>query len=170
MTKDNDIIYIDSDIYYQITGIVDEKSYQNFLDKNPRFKDINKGKQRKSVYSENIVLNSQNDVTKLTSIEEKKKTNLEFQHEKDEDYRYFPHRIWLEQHLPKFEKVYGKFFYSSENLTNKRMCEELLSYYSEVCHIENVEDIKNPSASILKAIHTYITKLKQEATKKGRTH
>lgn len=139
MTKDNEIVYIDSDTYYQIIGSQDEESYKNFLINNPRFKDINS--QRKSVYSENIVAKPVVEESKKIS----EKTKLQCQHEKDEDYRYFPHRFWLEQYLPRFEMTYGKFFYSSDNLTNKAMCEELLIYYSEVCHIDNIENIKKGS-------------------------
>lgn len=161
MTKNEEIIYIDKETYYQIIGQEDEQSYINFLKNNPKF--VNFTNQRKSIFSENIV-------QKECAVEEvkeiPKKTKLQIQHEKADDYRYFPHRIWLEQYLPRFEMVYGKFFYSNENLSNKEKCQELLTYYSEVCHINNIEDIKNSSAHLLKSVYGYISKI-PETIKKG---
>ena len=75
---------------------------------------------------------------KFTEVKAKE---LEERHKKDEDYRYIPSLVWLEMYLPHYEVVFGEFKYSNNNLTNKQKCEELLTYFSDVCGITDIKDI-----------------------------
>lgn len=132
MTIDAKQIYIDEDTYFQITGINDKEEYKNFLKSNKRFVDVSKPKEEKS------------------SIIEEKNKELEEKHKKADDLRYIPSLIWLEQYLGRYEIVYGKFKYTSDKLSNKEKCEELLDYYSTVCGLDKIEDIfkKRPHKGI----------------------
>lgn len=69
------------------------------------------------------------------------KEKLEEQYRKAEDYRYVPRLVWMEMYLPRFEKKYGKFNYSSESISNKQKCQELLDYFGNICGINKVEEI-----------------------------
>lgn len=135
MTKHDDIIYIDEDTYYQIIGEEDQNSYVNFLANNPKFVDVTKpieSKKRKTIYDSNIINNESNIEDQIT---------LKERHQKTDDLRFMPHLIWLEMYLPRHEKVFGNFEYSSDQITNKEKCEELLEYYSSTCGITDIEDI-----------------------------
>lgn len=137
MTKYDDIIYIDEDTYYQITGEKDYNSYVEFLNNNKKFVDVTK--QRKTIFddkilkSDNIEIEKQKVQINAESLEEK--------HKQADDLRFFPSLIWLEMYLPRYELVYGCFNYSKEILTNKQKCEELLEYYGNICGITDIKDI-----------------------------
>ncbi len=120
-------IFIDQNIYQAISGKKSRKSYETFLENNPNFVDLN--------YS------SKKEIKEDVIAKEKIQKELEQNLEKTEDYRYVMNLIWLEMYLPKYERKYGAFKYSNENMTNREKCEELLEYYADVCGIGDIKKI-----------------------------
>lgn len=80
-----------------------------------------------------------NEIMMETNI--KSNVTLEERHRKDEDYRYVPSLVWMEMYLPRFESRYGEFNYSSDDISNKQKCEELLDYFGNICGVSKIEEI-----------------------------
>lgn len=136
MTKKDNII-IDQETFTKITN-EDKDEYLKFLNENPLFVDINDALESKRKAKE---IETEKNIELEQQLLEQKSKELEERHKKDEDYRYIPSLVWLEMYLPRYELVYGEFEYSNDKLTNKQKCEELLTYFSDVCGITDVKDI-----------------------------
>lgn len=126
MTKENDLIEIDEDIYFKISGKEDKSDYQRFLKDNPQFIDVTKKKTTLEKVKQEVILN--------------KEKELEEKHKRADDFRYFFHVTWLEQYLDRYKTIYGEFKYSKDNLTNQEKCDELIEYYYK-CGCNSVEEI-----------------------------
>ena len=136
MTKKDNII-IDEDTFTKITN-ENKDAYLKFLKENPLFVDVNDALENKKTKEESKIKNNLEEEKKLKLEKERE---LQERHKKDEDYRYVPSLVWLEMYLPRYELVYGEFKYSNDNLSNKQKCEELLTYFSDVCGITDIKDI-----------------------------
>ena len=136
MTKKDNII-IDEETFTKVTN-EDKDEYLKFLNENPLFVDINDALESKRKTKE---IESEKNIELEQQLLEQKSKELEERHKKDEDYRYVPSLVWLEMYLPRYELIYGEFEYSNDQLTNKQKCEELLTYFSDVCGITDVKDI-----------------------------
>ena len=120
----NDIVYLDKDTFLEITGKT-EKEYYYFLKTHPKYINPDIEKEHKLPLSE--------------KEKETIKNNPNKKHNDDIDF-LIPLTI-LKLLLPKYEIVYGKFSFSSEELSNELKCHEILKYLKEVCGVKNNEEI-----------------------------
>ena len=81
-------------------------------------------------------------------LEQLKQKNLEEKLKKDNDYMYMPRTMWLETYVEHFEKLYGPFYYSTNDLLYQEKYKELLDYFEGTCGISNVEDILKSHRSL----------------------
>lgn len=128
MTKKN----IDNNTLTQVIN-EDKDQYLKFLRDNPN---MSVKEYRDKFEQEKI-----NRQKEMEEYNLKRKKELDEKHQKDEDYRYIPSLVWLEMYLPHFEIDYGKFNYSKDDISNKRKCEELLYYFSNICGVTNIRQI-----------------------------